>query len=543
MKAYVYVRVSTARQEAEGYSLEAQLELCREYASRAALVIEEEFVEVESASSTGRPRFAALLQAVRRTPGCVVLAQSTDRLYRNMEDAGRLERTGVAIHLVHEGGETSTASAMGRFTGRLKASLAALYSERLGEEVVKGLAAKAAQGYWPTVAPVGYLNQLVEGRRVIIPDPDRAPLVRELFLRCAMGEGTKELAAWAKGVGLRSPRASRTLSQSRIGIVLAHPVYCGMVVWKGRQHPGKHEPLVTRSEWNAAQDALAGRRRGSVPRPRREPLPYAGSVILCGGCLSSITGERKTQRHGRRYVYYRCTGKLGEGCPRRYIREGKLEELLCDAFGALALEEDTIEGLRLIMRDIVEGDQEERKERRRELRKRVRYLEEKIRQSSIAAIEGRISSSDHARLSQEWGAEIEAAELQVDGARAGEAYNVETAMALLRVAAGASETLPTFAPSLRREVLAFYGREWLLAPDAGSVSVKWAYPWGALDRTPEIGSSSVVRAPTSGAEGVWLPGRPYDRTSVAALACISAPEWLPAALDGLEQAANLGARP
>ena len=45
------------------------------------------------------------------------------------------------------------------------------YIDNLGEEVRKGMIEKAGQGHWPTVAPVGYVNNLVSHR--IEPDPER----------------------------------------------------------------------------------------------------------------------------------------------------------------------------------------------------------------------------------------------------------------------------------------------------------------------------------------------------------------------------------
>ena len=61
----------------------------------------------------------------------------------------------------------------------IKVLMAKNYVDNLSEEVKKGLREKAEQGHWPSVAPVGYVNNLATHR--IEPDPQRAPLIAALF--------------------------------------------------------------------------------------------------------------------------------------------------------------------------------------------------------------------------------------------------------------------------------------------------------------------------------------------------------------------------
>jgi len=50
---------------------------------------------------------------------------------------------------------------------------------------VKGMTEKARAGMYPSCAPVGYRNDGAGGKRVIISDPDAAPVISELFERFA----------------------------------------------------------------------------------------------------------------------------------------------------------------------------------------------------------------------------------------------------------------------------------------------------------------------------------------------------------------------
>jgi site-specific DNA recombinase len=81
-----YARVSSKEQEL-GYSIAAQQELLRRYAAQLGLVVEEEFMDAETAKTVGRPGFNAMVSHLRKHSYCrVLLVEKTDRLYRNFKD-------------------------------------------------------------------------------------------------------------------------------------------------------------------------------------------------------------------------------------------------------------------------------------------------------------------------------------------------------------------------------------------------------------------------------------------------------------------------
>src|SRR5262250_419402 len=105
-RVVLYARVSSKEQREEGYSIEAQLRLLRDYAVKHAFVISEEFIDVESASKSGRTGFNTMLAYLRKHPACrIILVEKTDRLYRNLKDYATLDVKdwGLTIHLVKEG--------------------------------------------------------------------------------------------------------------------------------------------------------------------------------------------------------------------------------------------------------------------------------------------------------------------------------------------------------------------------------------------------------------------------------------------------------
>ena len=105
-------------------------------------------------------------------PRPVLLVEKTDRLYRNIKDWVTIGDLDLEVHLVKEGvilSEDSRSSE--KFMHGIRVLMAKNYIDNLSEEVRKGMREKAEQGHWPTVAHVGYVNNL-EIRRIEV-DPVR----------------------------------------------------------------------------------------------------------------------------------------------------------------------------------------------------------------------------------------------------------------------------------------------------------------------------------------------------------------------------------
>jgi site-specific DNA recombinase len=103
-QAVLYARVSSKDQEREGFSIPAQLKFLREYAQSHEFNVQREFVDVETAKTTGRKQFGEMVRFLRDHKMCrVVLVEKTDRLYRNFRDCVTLEELDVEIHLPKEG--------------------------------------------------------------------------------------------------------------------------------------------------------------------------------------------------------------------------------------------------------------------------------------------------------------------------------------------------------------------------------------------------------------------------------------------------------
>ncbi len=160
----------------EGYSIPAQLKLLREYARTHDFELVREFLDLETAKTTGRKQFGEMVRFFRENPHCrVAIVEKTDRLYRNFRDCVTLEDLEVEIHLPKEGQVISKdAKSQAKLVHGIQVVIARNYIENLREEVRKGMREKAEQRIYPSRPPLGYQNNKPE--HPIEVDPKKAPL-------------------------------------------------------------------------------------------------------------------------------------------------------------------------------------------------------------------------------------------------------------------------------------------------------------------------------------------------------------------------------
>ena len=257
----IYARVSSKEQEIEGFSIPAQLDLLREYARKQGMKAVQEFLDVESASTSGRTGFGQMLAFLKknRSKCQTILVEKTDRLYRNVPDYATVDELGVTIHFVKDGTILSPDSKSSeQFIHGIKVPMARNYSQNLGEETLKGMLQKAKRGLYPSNAPAGYRNvEGADGRRIIVPDND-APTITRLFEEFRTGRySLKTLAATARAEGWTV--GGRRLHRSTLHLILRKRIYTGDFDWDGATYHGKHEALISQEVWDGVQ-ALLDRR-------------------------------------------------------------------------------------------------------------------------------------------------------------------------------------------------------------------------------------------------------------------------------------------
>lgn len=182
----------------------------------------------------------------------------------------------------------------------------------------------------PGVAPLGYMNRAFNGIKDIIPDPDRAPLVTEMFNRAALGWSGRRLQTWLQSEGFTN-RSGAKVSLSQIFLMLNNTFYYGEFEYpeaSGVTYHGAHQPLITKEIFEQVQATR------SIPNKAAWGSKQFAfkDIFKCGTCGASITAEEKYKplKDGgfNRHVYYHCTKKVNPNCPEKYINEKVLIEQL-----------------------------------------------------------------------------------------------------------------------------------------------------------------------------------------------------------------------
>jgi DNA invertase Pin-like site-specific DNA recombinase len=339
-----YVRVSTEQQTGETKtSLADQRAAVERLAAKLGVTVAEWFVDdgYSGATYEQRPALRALVARCEgspcpaRAPG-LVLALNDSRWGRfpNSEEATywrvHLDRRGWRVQFAE--GDDVQDTMLRPVLRSIVQTQATQYREQVKANAKRGSRGTASQGFWISRAPYGYRRKVVypPGRErvleagvrkapdekiVLVPHPDEAAVVRELFRRYAAGADTLyTLTEW-----LARAMPGRRWTRQAVRFTLANPAYLGDVVagrvpsdtheraitpirpdaeWYGKQNA--HEPIVSRAMFAAVEARAAEheiRRRGAL-----SPWVLSGLVrCRCGKSLAAGGAGRQGQSPS-----YRC---------------------------------------------------------------------------------------------------------------------------------------------------------------------------------------------------------------------------------------------
>ncbi len=386
--AVLYARVSSKDQEREGFSIPAQLKFNREYAQKNGLQIDREFVDIETAKKAGRKQFGEMVRYLEDTPRCrVVIAEKTDRLYRNLRDCLTLEDLDIEIHLPKEAQVISKdARSQTKLMHGFHILMARNYIENLREEVEKGMREKAEQGIYPSRPPIGYRNNKAE--HTIEVDPGKAPLARRMFELYATGN-----YSLLQVRGTLFAEFGQRLAKGYLDRLLKNPFYVGSFIWHGKLYKGSHASLVDREQFDRVQIVFQGRNK---PKYRKHAFAFQG-LLTCAYDQCAVTAEIKKQK----YTYYRCTGFRGP-CGLPYMREELLGARLAKIVEDISIPGSVLAQLEKSLVDDKGRQEAIQSEQRNRLRDRLNALRSRLDQSYIDKLDGKITDDFWARKSEEW---------------------------------------------------------------------------------------------------------------------------------------------
>lgn len=313
-RSVVYLRVSTAEQ-VEGTSLETQRRTCEEYCKRNDITVVRVFEDRgESAKTVDRAEFQRLLKYCSDQKAGIdfVVAYRLDRLARNNFDfavfSGTLAKYGTSIRSATE---PVTDDPTGRFMQTVLSAIAELDNDIRGVRAKDGMARVVEKGGWAHYPPIGYsTSRDPEGQPILVADPVKGPLVRQLFEELVKGINTLTAVrammnkrGWKEVMGM-------PLYKQQAHRMLANGIYCGRITGKltgGKVIKARFLPLIDESTFDRVQLILSGRCHVATPHLKNHEAFPLRRFVRCGKCNDPLTASFTTNSVGKKYPYYRCS--------------------------------------------------------------------------------------------------------------------------------------------------------------------------------------------------------------------------------------------
>lgn len=401
-KVFIYARKSSETEDKQVLSIESQLNELERVKRQKSLSVIETFTESKSAKAPGRPQFTNMMTRVMNGEVDGILCWKLNRLARNPIDGGS-----VIWATKEKGIKVFTPSTNYDHDGQLlmyvEFGMAQKFVDDLSVDSKRGMLDKAKKGWYPTVAPMGYLNTpgRKKGYKIIVIDPDRFHLYQKIWREILTGSVPADV--WRKSQNvwkLTTPRG-KLISHSGFYNMLSNPFYSGRFEWpkgSGNWFDGKHEPLVTIEEYNQVQKILGSKGR---PCPQKHEHNYNG-LIKCGHCGLAICPDRqekhyKTTGKSQVFTYYRCTKRKDKDCPQVRLPEADLKDQMLEKIDSIKVSDEFYIWAKKWLKQVHQVEVQDRTEIMKSNQNRYNQIQEKLDRLLETKIDGLIDNETFSR--------------------------------------------------------------------------------------------------------------------------------------------------
>jgi DNA invertase Pin-like site-specific DNA recombinase len=340
-RAVIYARVSTDEQAEEGYSLDEQLRLCREFCERKGWNVIAEYVDPGvSGTTVDRPAFQQMLADARLGKFDNLCVHKLDRFSRSLMDAlvtlSNLSRYQVALCSSSEDFDFTTP--FGKIVLAILVAFAQYFIDNLRAETKKGLRGRALKGFYNGTLSFGY--QRVPKDQGGVPVIDRKN-IRGYYLAvrmCLKGKNNREIADElnAKGYRTTGNRGNNLFIPDNIADMLHSRFYLGMVVYKSVWRAGKHKAALSPETWELVQISLRQRSSARDNTKTTDRIYPLRKLVHCARCGKPLRGQ--PQKGKRKYKDMTAAAHL---CPQPQTVDAlAIEAQLGDFLSAAKLPKD-----------------------------------------------------------------------------------------------------------------------------------------------------------------------------------------------------------
>ncbi|MEU7916919.1 recombinase family protein [Microbispora bryophytorum] len=287
-------------------------------ADRFGITLLDPYAEAEAVSASryarkDRDEFRALLEDLEtgRFGADVLVLWESSRGSRRVGEwttlLDLLEDRGILVHVTTHGRTYDPANPRDRRTLLEDAVDSEYESAKTALRIRRDVAANAAEGRPHGVCPFGLraVHDARTGRLLTWEaDPDKAPVIRELFERLRKGHSFKAITKDYAERGIANRKGS-PFSHQHLRDMATKAAYAGYRVYKGELIEGTWEAIVPRDlYWDVQRILSEPGHQSSAPRPGRALHEFTGTMRcdVCGGPIGTVgtrgRPEYKCQKNG-----------------------------------------------------------------------------------------------------------------------------------------------------------------------------------------------------------------------------------------------------
>ena len=314
MRCGVYVRVSTDDQKDNGYSIDSQLRMIKEYCEKKNYDIIDVYNDAgHSGKDLMRPEMQRLLKDIKAKKIDKLVAIKVDRLTRSNYDGfwllNYLEEHDVKLELILEPFDVSTAN------GEMIYGMNLVFGQRerkeIGARTKRAMEEMAMEHIHPSKAPYGYTRNKETGHLEI--EPIEAEVVKEIFELCKERHSTRNIATIMKDNNAYLSHGK--WKADRVYKILTNSIYIGIFEYgKYKRKPedilkveNYCEPIIDLKTWNITRKNLEKNKHPNYG----EHIHLFTSLIKCPECgnILSSTISYKYSGTPNKKEYYHLTCK------------------------------------------------------------------------------------------------------------------------------------------------------------------------------------------------------------------------------------------
>jgi len=374
MKAIIYYRKSTDRDDRQANSLEHQLTNCRKTAQANNLDVIKEIGESRSAKTEfKRDWFNEMIRLCKRWKVDYLICDEPKRLSRNNIDTSRLvdllDKKQIKAILATSR-EYHWDNSRDKFLLQLDLSLSKMDNEDRGKDTKDKMeTCMKNTGRFLAKAPFWYRNITVKKwHKSIIIDKQEAKLIKEIF---ELRIGWKAFSTIAR---LLKEKYAKTIkfnySANRIHRLVGMKFYHGIFTWNGKDVIGSHKPIITQEMYEKANKIWKWVHEKTQTIQKRKPWKY-----YLKGFVKDISWLQLTSYVQKGITYYSHQYKSKHKVS---INENLLFEKVWTLLKDIDLElESPLEAHRTMIIDLIEQYKVNNSDELKAIEKQIDSLENK----------------------------------------------------------------------------------------------------------------------------------------------------------------------